>query len=130
MAFSKEELKLLAIIINQHLQVEFYDKFLSGNLKNTIEIEDLGKEIRVHIPAEKYNMLQYQTKGVVIHNGRGSYASQLDEEGSSFMVYPLGTKKGSYKVSPRNHIGYIDKVIDESIREWRDRIKTKTEIKE
>ena len=63
-------------------------------------------------------MLLYQEKGVVVHTSHGSYASKLDEEGSSFMVYPNGERKGSYRVNPRNHKGYIDKVITASIKEW------------
>lgn len=114
----EEELELLASIIYKNLQEEFEAKHLSGNLLNTITIENLGGEINIKIPAQTYNMLLYQSKGVVVHTSHGSYASKLDEEGSSFMVYPEGTRKGSHRIYPRNHKGYIDKVISLAITEW------------
>ena len=115
----EKELELLASIIVKNLKEEFALKHLSGNLVNTIKIEKMGDEINIHIPAQTYNMLLYQSKGVVVHTSNGSYASKLDEEGSSFMVYPNGKKSGSKRISPRNHKGYIDKVINKSIREWK-----------
>lgn len=112
------ELALLASIIVRKLKEEFDAKHLSGNLINTMKVTSVGNEIQIDIPAQTYNMLLYQSKGVVIHTSHGSYASKLDEEGSSFMVYPQGTRKGSYRISPRNHKGYIDTIIDSSIAEW------------
>ena len=112
------ELEMLASIIVRKIKEEFSLKHLSGNLTNTITVEMLGDEIKINIPAQTYNMLKYLEKGVVIHTSHGSYASKLDEEGSTFMVYPEGSRKGSHRINPRNHIGYIDRVINESIREW------------
>lgn len=121
----EKELAMLANIIIRMLNEEFKNKHLSGNLINTIEIEMGGDEINIRIPAQTYNMLKFQEKGVVIHTSHGSYASKLDEEGSSFMVYPNGEKKGSHRVSPRNHIGYIDKIINGAIQEWQGNISMK-----
>ena len=115
----EKELKLLSDIIIKNLKEEFALKHLSRNLINTIRIEAASDEIKIHIPAQTYNMLLFQTKGVVVHTSHGSYASKLDEEGSSFMTYPKGTRKGSKRISPRNHKGYIDKIIDISINEWK-----------
>lgn len=115
----EKELKLLSDIIIKNLKEEFALKHLSRNLINTIRIEAASDEIKIHIPAQTYNMLLFQTKGVVVHTSHGSYASKLDKEGSSFMAYPKGTRKGSKRISPRNHKGYIDKVIDISINEWK-----------
>ena len=114
----EKELSLLASIIVKKIKEEFSVKHLSKNLVNTITVEEMAGEINIRIPAQTYNMLLYQEKGVVIHTSHGSYASKLDEEGSSFMVYPNGERKGSYRINPRNHKGYIDKVIAEAIREW------------
>ena len=115
----ERELQKLANIIIRNLKEEFAVKHLSKNLINTIVVEMASDEIKIHIPAQTYNILLYQSKGVVIHTSHGSYASKLDEEGSSFMVYPNGPRSGSKRISPRNHQGYIDKIINLSIQEWR-----------
>lgn len=118
MKAGEKELEQLAILIIQKLREEFSIKHLSGNLINTIKIENIGDEIKIHIPAQTYNMLLYQTKGVVVHTSHGSYASKLDEIGSEFYSYPQGTRKGGKKIKPHNHKGYIDKIINQAIREW------------
>jgi hypothetical protein len=118
MGMGEKELSLLASIIVKNLREEFSVKHLSKNLINTIVVEEMAGEINIRIPAQTYNMLLYQEKGVVVHTSHGSYASKLDEEGSSFMVYPNGERKGSHRISPGNHKGYIDKVISAAIREW------------
>lgn len=128
MEIGEKELQDLAEIIVRKLKEEFNLKHLSGNLINTMKIENYGDEIKINIPAQTYNMLLYQMKGVVVHTSNGSYASKLDEEGSKFYKYPNGTRKGSKLVKPGNHKGYIDKVIDSAILEWsseigRDKIK-------
>jgi len=117
MAVTHEDLEQLALIIVKKIKEEFQSKHLSGNLANTVEIVNMDDKIQVIIPAKTYNMLTYQTKGVVIHT-HGSYAAKLDEEGSSFMAYPNGTRKGSKRVKPGNHKGYVEKVINEAINEW------------
>jgi len=118
MKAGEKELDRLAALIVQKLKEEFAIKHLSKNLVNTIKVEKMGDEIKIYIPAQTYNMLLYQTKGVVVHTSHGSYASKLDKEGSQFYSYPNGSRKGSKRVSPRNHKGYIDKVINEAIAEW------------
>ena len=115
---SKKDLELLAKIIIANLQEEFALKKLSGNLINTIKVENYRNSIKIHIPAETYNMLLYQQKGVIVHTSHGSYASKLDEEGSSFFIYNEGQRKGSFRISPRNHKGYVDQIINKSIEYW------------
>lgn len=114
----EKELRMLSDIIMRKLKEEFSLKKLSGNLVNTITVEMLGDEIKINIPAQTYNMLLYQRKGVVVHTSNGSYASKLDETGSEFFVYPEGTRKGSHLIKPHNHKGYIDKIINSAIVEW------------
>lgn len=114
-----DNLELLCAIIIKNLKKEFETKHLSKNLINTIRVEKISDEINIHIPAQTYNMLLYQSKGVVVHTNHGSYASKLDTEGSSFYVYPGGTRKGARKITPGNHVGYVDRIINESIEEWR-----------
>lgn len=118
MNVGKVELDKLANLIVQKLKEEFSNKHLSGNLINTIKIENLGDQITINIPAKTYNMLLYQREGVVVHTSNGSYASRLDETGSEFYAYPQGTKKGAKRIAPHNHKGYIDKVINQAISEW------------
>lgn len=115
----EKELRMLSDIIMRKLKEEFSVKKLSGNLINTITVEMLGDEIKINIPAQTYNMLLYQRKGVVVHTSNGSYASKLDETGSEFFVYPEGTRKGSHLIKPHNHKGYIERIISEAITEWR-----------
>ena len=127
----KKELEKLADLIVQKLKEEFSVKHLSGNLINTIKVEKLGDEIKIHIPAQTYNMLLYQTKGVVVHTNNGSYASRLDEEGSEFYSYSKGVRKGSKKIKPGNHKGYVDNIINKAISEWSSMIgKNKVKIEE
>lgn len=118
MEVSHEDLEKLAQIILKNIREEFEIKHLSGNLVNTIEVVNTPDGIQIVIPAQTYNMLLYQTKKVVVHTSHGSYASKLDKEGSSFMLYPTGTRKGSHRINPGNHKGFVDKVIESSINEW------------
>lgn len=116
---NQEDLEFFANIILNNLKEEFSRKKLSGNLLNTVTVEQTEKgEIRINIPAQTYNMLLYQQKGVVVHTSHGSYASKLDEEGSSFYVYPNGTRKGSFKIKPGNHKDYVNELIQKSLRQF------------
>ena len=103
-----DELQKLADIIVAKINEEFEIKHLSRNLVNTIKIEMVEDKIDIIIPAETYDILKFKEKGVVIPTGKGSYASKLDEEGSSLMV---SNKNGSYQIKPGNHKGFLDKVI-------------------
>lgn len=118
MAISHKQLEDLAHIIIKNIKLEFDLKHLSGNLVNTLQVVNNQGNIQVIIPAPTYNMLLYQTQHIIVHDYRGSYASKLDTEGSNFMVYPYGTRKGAYRAYPRNHINYVDDVIAQSLREW------------
>ena len=118
----EDELELLGKIILRKLNEEFDLKHLSGNLIRTIRVESSSDEIKIHIPAEIYDVLEYKRRGVVVPTGEGSYASKLDIEGSSYMV-------GSKRYSPHNHIGYINKVVNEAIEEWSHRLPSGSEMK-
>ena len=115
---SYEDLEKLAEIIIKHIEKEFEIKHLSKNLVNTIEVQATNEKIDIIIPAKTYNMLLFQTKGVIVHTGHGSYASKLDKEGSEFYSYHSGSRKGSKKIKPGNHKGYVDRVIMDAIGEW------------
>lgn len=114
----EKELELLARTIVNKLEEEFAMKHMSLNLVKTIRVEKLSDQIKIYIPAQTYNMLLFQTKGVVVHTSHGSYASKLDQEGSKFYSYKNGTRKGSKLIARGNHKGYIDKVIRQAVEEW------------
>lgn len=116
---ANDELERLAEIIVAKFKEEFRDKHLSGNLINTLEVSVESGKIVINIPAKTYNMLLFQQKGIIVHTSHGSYAEKLDREGSSFMVYHKNTRKGSFRISPRNHIGYIDRVVNSALLEWK-----------
>ena len=118
MKVSNQELERFANIIIQKIKDEFQVKHLSGNLVNTLEVVIADGNVQVVIPAKTYNMLKYFTQGVVVHTSHGSYASKLDTTGSEFYVYPKGTIKGKKRVAPHNHVGFVDKVIQEATQEW------------
>lgn len=121
MRISNQELEKLANLIVLKIREEFGEKHLSGNLMNTIEIKVADGDIQVVIPAKTYNMLTYLHEGVIVHTSHGSYASKLDKTGSEFFIYPKSVekgRKGSFKIKPHNHIGYVERVINSAIKEW------------
>ena len=107
MKLTQEDLDELTLILIKNIQEEFDGKHLSGNLVNTLEVVAEKDSIKVIIPAQVYDVLLYLNQGVVVPKGTGSYASSLDEYGSSI---------GNRKIG--NHKGYIDKIINKSIEEW------------
>lgn len=96
----EQMLEQLAHIIIKNIKEEFAIKHLSKNLMNTLKVESGGENIvKVHIPAEIYDIAEYKSKKIIKYTGKGSYASDLDKKS-------------------KNHTGYIDKVINKSIQEW------------
>lgn len=124
---SDDDVMALASLIVQYIKEDFENKHLSGNLANTITIENTVDGLAVVIPAEKYNIPLYIRKGVVVHSGTGSYASRLDEEGSIIRLpqYRPGRPKD---VKIGNHIGYVENAIQKAIETWRNMIEEKYEI--
>lgn len=110
------QVQLLAYFVKKEIQADFEEKHLSGNLMNTIRVNKTGDGFEVEIPAEIYNMYKFQRYGVVVYTGEGSYASELDEEGSAFYVYKKGG--GRIWIEPRNHIGYVEDAIRRAIPQW------------
>lgn len=92
-------LEQLQNIIIKNIKEEFAVKHLSRNLINTIKIEYGLDEIKIHIPAQIYDIGEYKSKKVVKYTGTGSYASSLDQKSE-------------------NHTGYINRIVDKSIKEW------------
>lgn len=112
MEINKEK---LAEYIIEELKREFSVKHLSKNLIKTIKLINVGNEVRIEIPARTYNMLKYQKEGVIVYTNHGSYASKLDKEGSNFNIYTGNSRKGSFRLKTGNHVGYVDKVINNAV---------------
>lgn len=116
MAVTNDQMKLLAIYVKQAIIEGFKRVHLSGNLMDTITVRATPEGVDVEIPAEIYDMKKYQKEGVITYTGEGSYASQLDIEGSQFWSYSKNGKK-VWK-APRNHIGYVEEAIRSAIARW------------
>lgn len=115
---SKEDLNSLAQLIILNIKKDFEIKHLSKNLINTIYVTELEDKIQIHIPAKTYDMLLYKEKQVVVHNGKGSYANQLNEQGSEL-------KFGKYTLHPGNHKGYVDRAIQNALEVWKNSLKNR-----
>lgn len=113
---TQEDLQELARIIIENIRKDFELKHLSKNLINTIYVTELDGEIKIHIPAETYKMFLYMRKGVVVHDGKGSYANTLNEHGSEI-------KFGKYDLHPGNHKGYVDEAINKALITWSNGLK-------
>jgi hypothetical protein len=128
MVVSDEDLMALANLIVENIKKDFEDKHLSGNLINTMYLEKTQDGIKIVVPAEKYNIPMYIRKGVVLHSGTGSYASQVDEEGSIIRL-PQNHRGRPKDIKVGNHVGYVEKAIQNAIETWRNMIEEKYEIK-
>lgn len=113
---SDELLYDLKDLIIEEIKNDFKDKHLSKNLVNTISFEKTEEGLNIKIPAEIYNFYQFFSHGVVISKGIGSYASSLDEIGSEFMVYPEHGPR--FVAKPHNHIGYVERAINNALEKW------------
>lgn len=113
-------LELLTNLIYDEIQSDFKDKHLTKNLMQTMFIEERDGKFEIHIPAEIYNMYKYFKEGVIEYTGEGSYASQLDDEGSAFMLYYKGKKGGWHRKfkEPRNHIGFVENAIQRAVKKY------------
>lgn len=97
------EVQELAELIVKNIKEEFSLVHLSGNLMDTIKIVENGNgEFEVHIPAEKYDLVLFKNHGVLVYNGRGSYAETVNKQGGF-----SGT-----------HKQFIQKAVEKSITEW------------
>lgn len=107
----------LAEIIVKKLKAEFSSIHLSGNLASTIKIskysdnENSGYEIE--IPAEMYDIAKFRKDGVIIHTGKGSYASEVNVSGGF---------SGQHK-------NYVENSIQQAISEWLGESQLKAKIK-
>lgn len=112
------DLKRLAEIILGKINEGFEEKHLTGNLMDTMEIVKTNDGYRIEIPAETYEMFYWFYYKAIVPNGKGSYASKLDKEGSAFMTYDPVTGNPIEYVKPGNHKGYVEKAISEGLEKW------------
>lgn len=92
----------LTKLILEELKKEFETVRLSGNLINTIKVYSNEGKWFIEIPAEMYDINKYKKSGVVVHNRKGSYASQVD-------------KSGGFS---GKHVDYVDRCIQNAIQKW------------
>lgn len=106
------DLQSLANMVAEAIKDDFRRVHLSGNLMNTITVTKSESGYKVEIPAQIYDMKLYQTRKVIVYKA-GSYASQLNDEGSEFFDYI----KWKW-VMPRNHIGYAERGCQQAADQW------------
>ncbi len=107
MGLTQDDLNELATIFLKNIQEEFALKHLSGNLVGSLQLVAEKDSVKIIIPAQTYDMYAYVKQGIIIPNSSGSYASELDINGSKIFGHQIS-----------NHKGYIDKIINQSIEEW------------
>lgn len=95
-------LRDLAETIKSLIQADFKDIYLSGNLRDTISVERAENGFRVIVDARMYDIDKYLKDQVIIYEGEGSYASQVD-------------KTGGFSGKHKN---YVDRAIKEGISVW------------
>lgn len=99
---SSEDMRLLAMLIEDEVKKEFNFTHLSGNLKDTIKIEKGSTGgYNIIISAKLYDIAKYKEEGVKIYRP-GSYASEVDKTGGF-----SGT-----------HKEYVNKCINKAIDRW------------
>lgn len=97
-----EMLKTLADIILEEIQRDFEIVYLSGNLRDTIDIERTAEGFRIVVNAKMYDVLQYRQNKTIVYTGQGSYAEEVN-------------KTGGFS---GKHVGYIEDAIHSGIRTW------------
>jgi hypothetical protein len=111
------EMKMrLAELIFEYIDLNFDQVHLSGNLTSTMNIyteiqQDLDPEtgetiasekIIIDIPAPRYSIPKYLKTGVIVYNGKGSYANVVNKYGGFTGV----------------HKNYVENAIELAISQW------------
>ncbi len=96
----------LAKEIHKNIVKDFEHKHLSGNYTRTMNVRAIDKNSAIiTIPAPKYDMGKFLEDGVIVRIG-GSYATELEKDGSKIIYRNGGVK----------HIGNHKKVVITSIK--------------
>lgn len=102
MVISTLDLQNLANKIVEKIKEDFEVYHISKNLINTIKITQTSRGIDIDIPAEIYDLQRWYKDRVIVYNGQGSYAQEVDEQGGF-----SGT-----------HTNYVEDAIKSAIKEW------------
>lgn len=103
MALLESEIELLATLIKKEIQEEFSNKKITGNLANTITIEKNSKnEYNIIIPAEKYDLKEWDKHKVIKKDPIKSYANAVNETGGF----------------SKTHKGYVERAIEKAVVKW------------
>lgn len=98
-----KEKRRLADMIAGRIADNFATVYLSGNLANTIRVEEGKDGLRVIVPAVRYDLQEYMKNKVIVYlEGQGSYAEAVN-------------KRGGFS---KKHKGYVEKAIEEGITQW------------
>lgn len=92
----------LAEMIRNEIENEFSMIHFSGNLKDTIMIEETENGYDVVIPAQLYDLGYFAEHGIIVYDRAGSYASQVD-------------KTGGFSGKHKN---YVEECIQRAIDKW------------
>lgn len=72
----------LAQAIRQNIYQDFAERHVTGNLMNTIEVIYGEDEVRVRVPAVRYDQKEWsKSKAIILLPHEGSYANQVDVTG-------------------------------------------------
>lgn len=96
------QLNKLAQKIRNKIKEDFKDIHLSGNLMDTITIEQIPDGYRVTVNAKMYDISKFKKEGIIVYNNKGSYAQEVDVTGGF---------SGKHK-------DYIERAVTESLQEW------------
>lgn len=110
------DVKFLANEIVRLIKVDFKRLHLSNNLVNTITVSEFDNRLVINIPAQIYNMYKYVKDKVIVYTNLGSYASQLEEEGSWIFNKHLG-----------NHLRYISFALDGAVMALQDKVRARND---
>lgn len=112
-----EDVKNLADEIVRLIKADFKTLHLSHNLVDTMTVSEDDEKIVIHIPAQIYDMYKFLKDKVIIYTGWGSYANQLEEEGSKIFKRQIG-----------NHKKYISASIDGAIMTLNSQVEARGDL--
>lgn len=106
----------IALLIKKYIKEEFLFKHYSGNImldeNIRIKYNENEKGIDIEVKAPRYSFKKFQENGVIVKTYKGSYASQINREGSSIIIYDKnkdGTLSNHYfRKQLGNHIGFAE----------------------
>lgn len=100
---TQEDLQKISEYAQEYLILwEYEDIHLSYQLATTSKVVNNGDSVSLLITAPTYDVEKFKKEGVVVHDNRGSYASDNDINGGF----------------SGKHIGYLERTIKFALRKW------------